>query len=129
MHSNTKSRLSVRRWAGIGASFMLAGTTLLMATPSAYANSAASTGSGARATFDSASGIFRLYDTKCDSHPVFLVYKFQGKESRFDYSGGCNTQGGTYKPSLQHGKRITYKACVNVQHWADKCSGESDDLT
>lgn len=50
------------------------------------------------------------------------------REHRIDYSGGCNTHG-SYNLSLPKGKHISYKACVNVQHRFDRCSGEADDIT
>ncbi len=121
-----KTRLSARL-ASTGASFMLAGATLLMATPAAHADSRASI-EGARATFVSNGEVFRLYDTKCDSNPVFLDYTVQGKRHRIDYSGGCGTHG-TYNLSLPENKRITYKACVNIRPGRDRCSGPTTDVT
>lgn len=128
MRPKAKTLLSTRQWAITGSSFMLAGAALLMATPAAYADSRANI-EGARATFESSGGVFRLYDTKCDSHPVFLDYTINGKRHRIDYSGGCNNHGTYDTLNLPKGKRITYKACVNINNGFDKCSGEADDVT
>jgi hypothetical protein len=128
MRPKSPARLSSRRWATTGVSFLVAGTALLMATPAAYANTTANI-EGARATFESSNGgVFRLYDTQCDSDPVFLDYTFQGHRHRLDYSGGCGTHA-TYNLHLPPGKKITYKACVNRDARPDKCSGQTDDLT
>ncbi len=123
-----KTRLSAQRWAGSASAFLLAGAALLLAAPAAYANSAANI-DGARATFQSGTGgVFQLFDTKCDSHPVFLDYTVEGRRSRIDFSGGCG-KSGTYNLRLPRGKHVTYKACVNIQHGFDRCSGKSDDIS
>lgn len=127
MYPKTETRHSARRWAGVGASLAMMGAALLLATPAAYADSSANI-EGARATFTSDGEVFRLYDTACDAHPVFLDYTFQGQRHRIDFSGGCN-KSGTYDLSLPEGKTITYKACVNIQGGPDRCSGTSTDVT
>lgn len=111
----------------IGMATALAVGGVLFAAPAASADSSA-TIQGARATFTSYGEVFRLYDTQCDSNPVYLVYKVNGgAEHRLDYSGGCGTHA-TYNLSFGEGVRITYKACVNIRPGFDRCSGWTSDI-
>ena len=121
-----KSRLSVRL-ASIGTSFVLAGAALLMATPAALANGSANI-DGARATFTSDGEVFRLYDTKCDAHPVYLQYTYQGSTRTMHFSGGCG-KSATFDLDFPENQFITYRACVNIQNLPDRCSGWTSDVT
>ena len=127
MHSSTGTRRSARGWARAGASFAAIGAALLIATPAAYADSSANIG-GAHATFKSKGEIFRLSDTACDSHPVFLDYTVLGSRHRVDFSGGCG-KSSTINLNIPENQTIKYKACVNVQGGPDRCSGTTTDRT
>lgn len=116
----------IRRLSVAGASTALAIGGVFLAAPAAYADSRA-TIEGARATFTSHGEVFRLYDTQCDSNPVYLKYKVDGgSEHRLDYSGGCGTHA-KYNMSFREGARIEYWACVNVRPGFDNCSGPATD--
>jgi hypothetical protein len=113
--------------ARLGTAITLAVGGVVLAAPAAYADSRAAI-DGARATFTSYGEVFRLYDTRCDSNPVYMVYKVNGgSEHRLDYSGGCGTHA-TYNLSFSEGARVTYKACVNIRPGFDRCSGWTTDL-
>lgn len=77
MRTRTENRRTGRGWARAGASFGAIGA--------------------AHATFKSKGEIFRLSDTACDSHPVFLDYTVLGSRHRVDFSGGCG-KSATIKP-------------------------------
>ena len=90
------------------------------------ASGEASTGHGAKVTFDSATNKFVLYDTKCDAHPVYANYRIKdGGDQRHDYQGGCGNS--TSWTISGEGGQIKYRACVNVQRGFDKCSGWKTD--
>ncbi|WP_158853080.1 hypothetical protein [Saccharothrix deserti] len=109
----------------LGALALAFGSAVLV-TPAAHADSSAST-TGAEATFTSDGEIFRLYDTKCDGNPVYLVYKLRGgSENRMDFSGGCD-KSAKYDKDFAENSRVEYKACVNINNAVDKCSGWSTD--
>ena len=111
----------------LGAVAAMAVVGAAFTTAAASADSSANTTAGAKATFTSSGEIFRLYDTKCDGNPVYLVYKINGgSENRIDYSGGCDTNG-EYNKSYAENTRVEYKACVNINNLPDKCSGWSTD--
>lgn len=111
----------------VGAAAALALAGAAFTAPAAYADSSANTTAGAKATFTSDGEVFKLYDTKCDGNPVYLVYKISGgSENRIDYSGGCGTHG-EYNKSYAENTRVEYKACVNIDNGFDKCSGWSTD--
>ncbi|MGH4024776.1 MAG: hypothetical protein ACRDRV_09340 [Pseudonocardiaceae bacterium] len=100
---------------------------MLIATPAAYADSSANIG-GAHASFKSKGEIFRLSDTACDSHPVFLDYTVLGSRHRVDFSGGCG-KSATINLNVPENQTIKYKACVNIQGGPDRCSGTTTDRT
>ena len=109
----------------LGAFALALGGAALVA-PAAQADSSASI-TGAKATFTSAGEIFRLYDTKCDGNPVYLVYKLRGgSENRMDFSGGCD-KSAKYDKDFKEGSRVEYKVCVDIRPGLDKCSGWSTD--
>jgi hypothetical protein len=74
-----------------------------------------SRGAGKRARFD-------VYDTGCDNHQVYVVWKINnGRTQRKNYNGGCNSKMSFY---LRGGSfNIQYRACVDVQLGKDLCSG------
>jgi hypothetical protein len=109
-----------------GVAIAVAASGVLLAAPTASASGTA-TIEGAQATFQSHGDVFRLYDTRCDGNPVYLVYKVAGSEHRLDNSGGCGSHS-TYNLSFPNGKGISYKACVDKNAWPDKCSGWTDDV-
>ncbi|MCT2586087.1 hypothetical protein [Actinophytocola gossypii] len=110
----------------LGASLALAAGGAMFTAPVAHADSSAST-TGARATFTSYGEVFRLYDTKCDGNPVYLVYSVNnGTENRHNFSGGCG-ESAKYNKSFAEGAYVEYKACVDIRPGIDKCSGWSDD--
>lgn len=107
-----------------GLALALGGAALI--APAAQADSSASI-TGARATFTSDGDIFRLYDTRCDGNPVYLVYKLRGgSENRMDFSGGCN-QFAKFNKNFAEGSRVEYKVCVDIRPGVDKCSGWTTD--
>lgn len=116
----------MKRTFGVFVALGTAAAGLLLATPSASADSCAST-DGARACFESYGDNFELSDTGCDSHSVYLKYKVSGGgEQRADYSGGCGTSS-LINRDFPEGARVDYRACVNIQLGADRCGGWTTD--
>jgi hypothetical protein len=90
-------------------------------------------GDGVGASFQSWSEKFRLWDNGCDGHQVYIVYTVTpengptGPDKRLDYDGGCRTMG-LFDLAIEDGSSVQWKACVNRQFLADRCSfWEADD--
>jgi hypothetical protein len=84
---------------------------------------------GASASFQSHGEKFRLWDTGCDGHAVYVLYqRAGGDERRITFNAGCRLMG-FYDRDFDELQDIYYKVCVDIPFWPDRCSREVRDQT
>lgn len=124
---------SVRRCAlRAGLAGMALSVAMLGNAGSALANSGADVYAGGiqrgHVFFNSYNDTFHLSDTSCDGHSVYIRWDAGSGVQRWEWSGGCNTEG-VLPLNLPKGLAIDYVVCVNIQAYPDACSDIVFDTT